>query len=246
MSVIERQHKSTAISAKIGKDTGAWQARIREKFYASYDLEQVKAICIGGDGGPWVGSSFDLLGIQNTTRILDPFHVKRSIRQAFGAVLDTKQLIAKLYAQGFQAVEKTLLDRVLGGTKAQIKSRLDCLQYLRNHADEITPTAVSLGAIEANVGKLIGQRMKTRGVSWSIAGAQGMLMLLMHQEELLEHCFQYQALKAKRKVTPRKASKTEPGAVHLASFPVLKKGKISAPYASLFKAIINDDLPLSS
>jgi len=27
---------------------------------------------------------------------------------------------------------------------------------------------------------------------------------------------------------------------------VLKAGKISAPYASLFKAIINDDLPLSS
>jgi len=116
---------------------------------------------------------------------------------------------------------------------------------LRNHADEIV-SAASLGAIESNVDKLVAQRMKTRGVSWSLAGMIAMLALLRHQEELYEHSFPYQNKRSKQNSQTKKNKKGDPGTVHAASFPVLKSGKMSAPYASLFKAIINDDLPLSS
>ncbi len=222
-----------------------WQERIREKLYASYDLDRCRKMFVGGDGSEWVGRSFDLVGIRQVTRVLDPFHVKRAIHLAFGSVLDTQKVITQLYEQGFESVEKTLLDAVPGGTKAAVKARLDCLQYLRNHADEIV-SAASLGAIESNVDKLVAQRMKTRGVSWSLAGMIAMLALLRHQEELYENSFPYQNKRSKQNSQTKKNKKGDPGTVHAASFPVLKSGKMSAPYASLFKAIINDDLPLSS
>jgi len=222
-----------------------WQEMIREKLYASYDLENSRQLFIGGDGSEWVGRSFDLMGIRQVTRVLDPFHVKRAIHLAFGSVLDTQKVITQLYKQGFAAIEKTLLEVVPGGTEASVKARLDCLQYLRNHADEIVP-ATSLGAIESNVDKLVAQRMKTRGVSWSFAGAKAMLALLGHQKELYDHSFQYQNSSGRPNYLTKKRRKGDQGTVHKASFPVLKSGKMSAPYASLFKAIINDDLPLSS
>ena len=229
----------------IGLESLSWQEYIRERLYASYDLENTKKVIVGGDGGKWVGHSFDLLGVQSVTRILDPFHVKRNIHNAFGMVLDSHKLIKHLYEQGFDAIEKTLLDKVSAGTKAQVNARLGCLQYLRNHADEII-IGPSLGAIESNVGKLVGQRMKTRGVSWSLAGAQAMLAILSHQEQLFEHSFQYDALplKPSRKSSARTQGDT--ASIHSASFPILNSGKISAPYAKLFKDIINDNLPLSS
>ena len=229
----------------IGVPSGEWQARIRERLYANYDLESSKAMIVGGDGGAWVSHSFDLVGIKQTLRVLDAFHVKQAIHTAFGDVLETKQVIKQIYQQGFEAVEKTLLETVVGGTQASVKAKLNCLQYMRNHADEIVP-AVSLGAIESNVGKLVAQRMKTRGVSWSLPGAKAMLAILFHQNELFEHTFHYQKAKSDQLKRPKRRKHIDTGSIHSASFPVLKSGKISSPYASLFKAIINENLSLSS
>lgn len=228
-----------------GLSSQQWQEMIREKLYASYDLATSKQLLIGGDGSEWVGRSFDLVGVKPVTRILDPYHVKRAICSAFGNVVDTKQVIGQLYKDGFEIIEKTLLDAVVGGSRAEVKARLNCLQYLRKHTEEIIP-GPSLGAIESTVGKLIAQRMKTRGVSWSVAGAHAMPMLLMHKQELFDNSFHYETIKSKKKERSKPRSKGENGTIHAASFPVLKAGKMSAPYAKLFKAIINEDLPLSS
>ncbi|MGB4595310.1 MAG: UPF0236 family protein [Anaerolineaceae bacterium] len=229
----------------IGITSEEWQVMIREKLYAHYDLEAAKAMIIGGDGSAWVSHSFDLVGIKQTQRVLDLFHVKQSIHRAFGGVLDTKQVIEQLYKHGFEAVEKTLLLATVGGTPASVEAQLECLQYLRNHKDEIVP-ALSLGAIESNVGKHIAQRMKTRGVSWSLAGAKAMLAILGHQNKLFEHSFAYQKAKSDQPKKSKRRKHVDAGSVHSASFPVLKTGKISAPYAPLFKAIINENLSLSS
>jgi len=228
-----------------GLSSQQWQEMIREKLYASYNLATSKQLLIGGDGGEWVGRSFDLVGIHQVTRILDPYHVKRAICASFGHVVDSKQVLEHLYKDGFESIEKSLLDAVAGGSRAEVKARLNCLQYLRKHTEEIV-AGPSLGAIESNVGKLIAQRMKTRGVSWSVAGAHAMPMLLLHKQELFENSFHFETIKAKQKETAKPRSKGESGTIHSASFPVLKAGKMSAPYAKLFKAIINDDLPLSS
>jgi hypothetical protein len=88
--------------------------------------------------------------------------------------------------------------------------------------------------------------MKTRGVSWSLAGAKGMPLLILHKKELYEKSFGFEALKAEKKKQINRKRKKDESTVHKVSFTILKTGKTSTPYASLFKAIINDDLPLSS
>ena len=228
-----------------GIDSQPWQVMIREHLYARYKLEDTKHLWVGGDGAKWVGSTFDLLGVKKVTRILDPYHVKKAITSAFGDSIDSEALIKQLYDKGFDSIEKTLLDAVVGATPPQVKRRLECLSYLRNNAEYII-RGPSMGAIESNVGKLIAQRMKTRGVSWSLAGAKGMPLLILHKQELYEKSFRFEALKTEKKKQMTRKRKRDESTVPKASFTILKTGKISAPYASLFKAIIHDDLPLSS
>lgn len=222
-----------------------WQVMIREQLYARYKLEDTRHLYVGGDGAKWVGSTFDFLGIKKVSRILDPYHVKKAITSAFGDSIDSKALIKQLYDEGFDSIEKTLLDATVGATTAQVKKRLECLNYLRNNAAFII-RGPSMGAIESNVGKLIAQRMKTRGVSWSLAGAKGMPLLVLHKEELYEKSFRFEALKTEKKKQIIRKRKKDESTVPKASFTILKTGKTSTPYASLFKAIIHDDLPLSS
>ena len=135
------------------------------------------------------------------------------------------------------------------------KDRKECLVYLRNHADEIVPLNkrnlpffhfCSLGSMESNVGKLVAQRMKTRGCSWRKDGAKGMLAILRHQSELTQHVFRYKDIQisTQKKILKRYKQPSEYGTIPHGSFPILNSGKISSPYASLFKAIIDIDLPL--
>ncbi len=222
-----------------------WQVMIREQLYARYNLKDTRHLYVGGDGGKWVGSTFDLLEIKKVTRILDPYHVKKAITAAFGDSIDCKAVIDQLYEKGFDSIEKNLLDATVGATEPQVKKRLACLMYLRNNADFII-SGPSMGAIESNVGKLIAHRMKTRGVSWSLAGAEAMPLLISHKSELYEKSFKFEALRAEKKKQKIRKRKMTESSVHNASFRILKTGKISAPYANLFKAIIHDDLPLSS
>ena len=225
-------------------ESQAWQVMIREQLYARYKLVDTRHLYVGGDGANWVGSTFDFLGIKKVTRILDPYHVKKAITSAFGDRIDCKALIKRLYDEGFDSIEKTLIDATVGATEAQVKKRVECMNYLRNNAEFIV-RGPSMGAIESNVGKLIAQRMKTRGVSWSLAGAKGMPLLILHKEELYEKSFRFEALKIEKKKQMSRKRKKDESTVHKASFTILKAGKISTPYANLFKGIINDDLPLS-
>ncbi len=71
-----------------------------------------------------VGTVFDLVGIPHTERVLDPFHVIRNIKKAFGNVMRYRSVIKDLYQQGFGSVEDVFLQEATakgtsGGKKRQ-------------------------------------------------------------------------------------------------------------------------------
>jgi len=232
------------ITAAMGIKSQKWEEMLRERTWCHYDLRTTKLVYVGGDGAEWVGRSFDLIGAMDKIRVLDRFHVKRAVSRAFGEVLDTRQVMAQIYKQGFESVEAQLMEATAKGDKTRVKDRLACMQYLRGHKEEIIP-APSMGSIESTIGKFVAQRMKTRGVSWSEKGAAAMLAVLMHKEELYEHSFPYAKPEVK-KSEKRKRTKRENESVHQASFAILKTGKITTPYAKLFKNLNNANLPPSS
>ena len=233
-----------------------WQEMVRNHMFAKYDLSSVSLMAVGGDGGSWVGSTFNLCGVSHIERVLDPFHIKRAVRSTFSNALDLTPVYDALFHKGFPAVSDTLATLVKKGNPSVRTARLNCLKYLQNHQDEILPLSernlpfdglCSLGCMESNIGKTIALRMKTRGCSWSRSGAQAMSAILCHLPDLFEHSFHYCDFKKLNDIfisSHRRRHPQPQPQIHSASFPIVSSGKASAPYFSLFKGIImGSELP---
>jgi len=235
--------------------TEKWQEMICEQVYSKYDLGRFSLLAVGGDGGKWVGSSFDLVGVKHIERVLDPFHINKAIREAYGKDINVSDTLKTLYQDGFDAVAKELQRLKDKGSAPARKDKNRCFEYLKSHQDEILPLPVrrlpyenlsSLGCMESNVGKSIAIRMKTRGCSWSRSGTETMVAILSHITELSDHTFRYQEIKAKDQVKSRASRRKKPKTFEYygqhASFPILNSGKASVPYFDLFRSIIHSEL----
>lgn len=228
-----------------------WQEMICNHLYGHYDMDSVKLMAVGGDGGAWVGSSFDFCGVKRIERVLDPFHIRKSIRTAFGDSLPLREVFDRLFHEGFEAVCDRLSDLLFTGSTSERRAKRHCYNYLSRHHEEIVPLSErglpferlgTMGCIESNIGKTIALRMKTRGCSWSREGAKAMSAILCHLPQLEQKAFTFEKLPvlARNSNDAKKRQNTSAhSSIHTASFPILKNGKVSTPYYNFFKNIIN-------
>ena len=241
--------KMTLVAMNVS--SSQWQEMVRNHVYAKYDLSSVNLLAVGGDGGSWVGTTFDLCGVKHIERVPDPFHIKKAIRSAFGNDIELAPVYNNLFHGKFDATIDALQPLAKKGNPSTRRAGRSCLKYLENHRDEILPLSerqlpferlCSLGCMESNIGKTIGLRMKTRGCSRSGAGAKAMASILCHLPELRDHTFHYSTFKKANDllVSSRRKHKPQPQSqVPRASFPIVSAGKASAPFYSLFKGIID-------
>jgi len=152
-----------------------------------YDLSQIGKVIVGGDGAPWVKRGAELLG---GLYELDRFHLKRALHRG----LANNTLAAEIY-QACVVGEIDKVERLL--TEAQEKADgdkateimqlrgylMDNCYGLRDYRLEVEGDGLrGLGAMEGNVDKLIADRMKKRGMSWSRRGADRMARLISLRE----------------------------------------------------------------
>ena len=142
---------------------------------------------MGGDGAFWVKEGAKLLG---GLYELDRFHLKRALHQG----LANDPLVAEVYQACIRG-EITKVDRLL--IEAQEKADDDKAKEIMRLRGYLTENCYGLrdyrlemdgdglrglGAIEGNVDKLIADRMKKRGMSWTKRGANRMARLINLRE----------------------------------------------------------------
>lgn len=180
-----------------------------------YDLSQIGKIIVGGDGAPWVKEGAELLG---GLYELDRFHLKRALHRG----LANDPLVAEVY-QACITGEIDKVDRLL--IQAQEKADSDRAKEimrlraylmensygLRDYRLEVNGDGLrGLGAIEGNVDKLVANRMKKRGMSWTIKGAQRMARLISLREMGQLHFWITHKDKSGDRQSPGKAISKEP------------------------------------
>ena len=151
-----------------------------------YDLSKVGKVIVGGDGAPWVKEGAELLG---GTYQLDKFHLKRAINQTLDNELATEVYQACTMGE-VDKVDRLLIkvQQKVSGEEAKQVARLRGYLMensfgLRDYRPELNGDGLrGLGAIEGNVDKLVANRMKKRGMSWTIKGAQRMTRLISLRE----------------------------------------------------------------
>ena len=212
VSVALQREKERRVEVKIGIAHEGWQKISKERYklkeksvYSGimsgnrfwqgfslalakkYNLSRIGKVIIGGDGASWVKRGAELFG---GLYELDRFHLKRALHRG----LASEPLVAEIYESCIRG-EINKVDWLLtetqekaAGDKAKeiMKLRgylMENCYGLRDYRLEVNGDGLrGLGAIEGNVDKLIADRMKKRGMSWSRRGADRMARLISLRE----------------------------------------------------------------
>jgi hypothetical protein len=169
------------------------------KLAYKYNLSQIKHKVVGGDGAGWVKSGVELLEGRFQ---LDRFHLLRALRRALSQQTDLVYPVYRACGEGNTLLALTYLNQAKkasrGEEREKIRQLINYLQFnltgLKDYRLDIGTAGQALrrtGAIESNVDKLVANRMKKRGMSWTMAGAKLMacLITVVHSGSLRAACY---------------------------------------------------------
>ena len=210
----------------------------------------------GGDGAEWVRNSFDCLGLPLLHK-LDGYHVVKSLKEGFGSLLDISELKKKLFKEGFSAIEKTLLEAIVPDDGAFRERQINNFNYLKKYQDILTNLDArgledfkfsSLGAMEGNVDKLLRQRMKGRGMSWTIRGAKSLLAIIRHKALIRSQAFaQIGHVEIRSKTKAVRIKKYAPEWIATTySIPAFQGNSAPFSWVQLLKCRLNDSLSINT
>jgi hypothetical protein len=161
-----------------------------------WDLGYTRLIVVGGDDAEWIDKGTEELGF--SVRQLSGFHLARSCRRGWengGDMYDAirsgriKSTLGTLKEREGKTAEKSR-DYVLNRLEKGVDWREKVVEYEIKEDFQIPEGARGLGAIEGNESNLFADRMKDRGMSWTISGAQhmGKAIQLAFNGELAKWC----------------------------------------------------------
>ena len=153
------------------------------------NLSAVKHKFFGGDGAIWIKKGMEEY-FPGMKYLLCLFHLMRNIKRALGGRKEDQRLVKGLIRA--DKIDEALM--VIEGMRRQTrdnkaKESLEELHnYIRDNREginairkiedrQIRKQVEQTGGIEPNIGKVIAQRFKKRGMSWSKKGALGILKI---------------------------------------------------------------------
>ncbi len=163
-------------------------------WHRHWDLGYVELIVLGGDDAGWINSGVDELPY--CVRQMDGFHLARSCRRGWKKGKDLYDAIRLGTVRQFLGDFQPRSGKTAGKEREHVLKCLDKgLDWRKKVKDmaldwEILEGARGLGTMESNEDKLFADRMKKRGLSWTILGAHrmGKAIELAFNEELAHWC----------------------------------------------------------
>ena len=161
-----------------------------------YMLEGVKLFVVGGDRANWIRHGVDELGSQRRAVFqLDGFHLSRACGRGYGreigsAIYDAIRSGSQEYARALMSAAEVVEGKTANRNREYVESNISNGVDWRNRVPNAPADARSLGTMESNGDKLTANRMKKRGMSWTIQGAHRMakVVQLKRDGELSGFC----------------------------------------------------------
>lgn len=157
-------------------DVSFWEGASLE-WGRRFALGEVEWFVVGGDGANWIREG--VRDFPNAVFQLDGFHLSRACGIGYG-----KEQGSAIYEAIRSGDAQGALARMSQAAAAETKSAVNNRKYTennvvvgvdwRNVVPDAPADARSLGTMESNGDKLTANRMKKRGMSWTIRGANHM------------------------------------------------------------------------
>ena len=153
---------------------------------SKYRLSGVRELILGGDGAPWITSGGSLFPFE--TFQLDRFHLARALRTALGPDNEKVRAAYRSACEGDADKVYEMLEEAEASSEGKEKDRIRKVRtYIENNraglADwrqgrETDEKARGMGTIETNGDKILANRVKKRGMSWTVKGADRMAKVI--------------------------------------------------------------------
>jgi hypothetical protein len=209
------------------------------EWHKNWDLSYTGLIVINGDGAKWIDKGAD--DLPDCVRQLDGFHLARACSRGWENGSDMYAAIRS------GRVRQTLGELRENEGKASQKNRDYVLRHIDDGmdwrkqiegtplADAIPVDARGLGCMESNEDKLFANRMKKRGMSWTINGAQrmGKAIELAFNGDLRDWCGRKPP--ESRNFKPSFELFDQKGSSDNASLPALEGPHASRPWARVLR-----------
>lgn len=149
-----------------------------------YSLEGVSLFVVGGDGANWIRRGVDELGsVRRSVFQLDSFHLSRACGRGYGreigsAIYEAIRSGSHRYARALMSAAEVAESKTAIRNREYVHSNVYIGTDWRNRVPNAPPDARSLGTMESNGDKLTANRMKKRGMSWTIRGAHRMAKVI--------------------------------------------------------------------
>jgi len=144
-----------------------------------YQVYDHNLILVGGDGATWIKQGARDY-FPNCIYQLCPFHLKRKLTQILSYNRSQKSQISLLLGEGNISEALLLLEEEKSNNSQKKDELTELSTYLVNNANGINAVdrlkeaglpVDTMGAIEGNIDKILANRFKKRGMSWSPSGA---------------------------------------------------------------------------
>jgi hypothetical protein len=159
-----------------GNDFMAKVSLLAEEKFQMYDHN---LILVGGDGATWIKEGAKDY-FPHSIYQLCPFHLKRKLTQVLSYNRSQKSQVSLLLQEGNLTEALLLLEEEKGKNSQKEDEFNDLITYLINNSEGINAvdrlkeaglSVDTMGAIEGNIDKILANRFKKRGMSWSPSGA---------------------------------------------------------------------------
>lgn len=176
--------KDKTILAGLHSAHDTWE-RFTTTLLGSYRPEVLSRLVMGGDGASWVRGGSELFS--DSLYQLDRFHLRRALLRASGNMRIANNVYV-LAADGDLCGALSVLETAAGKEPERALDLKKAAAYLRDNAHglidyrtrlkDATDDMRGLGAIESNIDKILANRMKKRGMAWSLKGAHHMAKVI--------------------------------------------------------------------
>jgi len=216
-----------------------------------WDLSSLKEIVIGGDGAKWIDSGIG--EFSGSIRQLDGFHLARACGRGWQEGKELYEAIRAGETEAARQLMHSLIPREGTGVeqaRRYVKRNLETGRDWRTVAKIEGVESRGLGTMESNEDKLIANRMKKRGLSWTIGGAHRMnkAIQLAANEDIKPFCKRQKSGKKERKLIIPALSKWRSDGHQKwleASVPALTGPHASRPWVDKLHNLIYRSFPLN-
>ncbi len=155
----------------------------------NYELEENEVTILSGDAASWIDKAHYYLPYL-TCRVLDDYHLQLKITKCLGRSSFTPKLKKALIDHDKEKVIEILDKAESYRKKDKDKKKVDQLRkYILDNWEKIKDfrdrgyclpdDTRGMGVVESNIDKILANRFKKLGISWSVAGAENLASIII-------------------------------------------------------------------